>query len=506
MKKRTVEPGSTERPLSERVAHGAFWMVLMQVIDRLLGVASMIVLARLLVPGDFGLVAMAMSIVALAELLGAFGFDMALIQNRNAQREDFDSAWTLNILLGLACGGILTTLAFPASRFYEEPRLVSMIVVLALAPVLGGFANIGTVAFRKEFKFRSEFVYLLTRRVMGFVTTICLALLLKNYWALVFGTVAGRAFGLVLSYMFHPYRPRVALGAARAILGFSGWLVVNHILGFAFHRGAHFVVGKTLGSAALGLHTIAYDIANIPREYMIAPVNRAVYPAYAAISGDKASLARAYLRVLGMTAAIALPAGLGIAAISDVLVGVALGERWLAAAPLLGILAVSSAIGATQTNMVYVYNALGRPHRQTLVMLAYVVVLVPCMLVGVDRWQLEGVALAYLVTGLLHAPLTFTMMARELAFGWRDYARVLLRPSLSAVLMFAVLKPWLRFDPAAGFWPGMAILAGGAALGVALYVSSMLALWALAGRPAGAEREFLDLALRLLRKRAGGPS
>src|SRR5262245_38826014 len=105
-------------------------MVLFKLVDRLLGIASMLILARLLVPADFGLVAMATSVIAVIELASAFSFEIALIQKPNPERVHFDTAWTLNVLLGLGCGAVIAIAAVPASVLYAEPRLIAVLFTL----------------------------------------------------------------------------------------------------------------------------------------------------------------------------------------------------------------------------------------------------------------------------------------------------------------------------------------------------------------------------------------
>src|SRR4029078_12502961 len=113
------------------MAKGAAWMILMRVVERGLGFVSTLLLARLLVPADFGLVAMAMSVFALLEVLGAFSFDMALIQNQQAERKHFDTAWTLAVIYGVVSGMGLIALAWPAATFFGESRLVPIFFALA---------------------------------------------------------------------------------------------------------------------------------------------------------------------------------------------------------------------------------------------------------------------------------------------------------------------------------------------------------------------------------------
>ena len=135
------------------MARGAVWMVLFKLLERSLGMISMLILARLLVPADFGLMAMATSLVALLELITAFGVDTALVQRRDATPAHFNSAWTLNVCAGGAIATMMLLMSWPASVFYREPRVTAVICALAFAAAVQGFENIGVVTFRKEMRF-----------------------------------------------------------------------------------------------------------------------------------------------------------------------------------------------------------------------------------------------------------------------------------------------------------------------------------------------------------------
>src|SRR5438105_1654780 len=135
-----------------KIAAGAAWMVGFKLLDRLIGVLSIVILARLLVPADFGLVALATAVVAMIELLSAFNFDAALIQSQHAVRTHYDTAWTLNIALGTICALLVAVAAFLAASFYEDPRLGPVMLWLALATWIRGLENVGVIDFRKELK------------------------------------------------------------------------------------------------------------------------------------------------------------------------------------------------------------------------------------------------------------------------------------------------------------------------------------------------------------------
>jgi O-antigen/teichoic acid export membrane protein len=188
------------RSIQSRIARGATWMLFFKLVDRGLAFVSTIVLARLLVPADFGLVAMAMSVMALIELASAFGFEVPLIQRTDPGRAHYDTAWTLRLMFGLFCGLATAALALPTAAFYGDPRLTLLMLVLSTSWLIESLENIGTVNFRRELDFRREFIFMLSKRLSAVAVTLVAALATQSYWALIAGTLTGRAVGLVLSY------------------------------------------------------------------------------------------------------------------------------------------------------------------------------------------------------------------------------------------------------------------------------------------------------------------
>ena len=259
-------------------------MVLMRLCDRVIGLASTIVLARLLTPADFGLVAMATSVIALIELATAFGFDVALIQKPTLERRDFDSAWTLSIILYCGCAVVISVVSVPVAVFYGDPRLVKVMLLIGVGWIFSGLENSRIVEFRRSMDFAREFVFSASKRLVGFIVTITAAIVLRNYWALIIGMVTSRAVGCAISYLMIPCRPRIDLSAAGHLLKFSRWLLVNNAMLVSVVRFPHFLIGKILGPQALGLFTVAYDIATLPATELSAPVNRAALPGYSSMA------------------------------------------------------------------------------------------------------------------------------------------------------------------------------------------------------------------------------
>src|SRR5262249_1576393 len=157
------------------------WMLLFRLGDRLAGVISTTVLARLLIPADFGVVAMAMSLIGALELLGAFNFDISLIRTKNVTDAHYNTARTFNVLLGLVNACLLQLLADPAAAFFQEPRVEGIARWLSVYCVVQGFTNIGVVVFQKELQFHREFKLGMIRRLASLCVTLTLAFTLRSY-------------------------------------------------------------------------------------------------------------------------------------------------------------------------------------------------------------------------------------------------------------------------------------------------------------------------------------
>lgn len=475
------------------MARGALWMTAFKASERGIGMLSTVILARLLVPADFGLIAMATSVIAFLELATAFSFDIPLIQNQKADRHHFDTAWTLNLVFHVALAVVLVLVAGPAATFYEEQRLPAVIYVLAAGFLASGFSNIGVVQFRKDLDFGKDFWVMLSKKLIGFAITIPLAFWLKSYWALVAGMVAGNVLSVVATYVLHPYRPRFSLSRAGEMLGFSKWLVLNNAVQFLRLRSPDFIIGKIAGTSALGLFSISYQISALPLTDLVAPINRVVFPGYSKVASQMSLLRGSYCDTLAVIALCALPAGFGIGAIAVPLIDLFLGAKWAAAAPLVGILAIFGALHALHTNSGSIYNAIGKPHLITLTGVCNIVVLVAASLILVQRYGVIGIGVAYLGTSILLTPFNFFVLCRQIGLSARGLIGVLWRPIAASLIMYAGITYTDSVLAASVTLNSLVRLAILIPEGALIYILALSSLWFVIGRPASAAEYRLAL-------------
>ncbi len=491
------QPAAAPAPIDvgRSLLRGSAWMVGLRWGMRSLGLLNTFILARLLTPADFGLVTMAMVVVSLVEVLGQSGQMLALIRLPSPTRAHFDSVWTLNILLGLGITAILWAIAPFAPLYFHAARATLLIHLLALRPLINGFDNVGVVAFRKELQFGREFAFQLLRRVLTMLVTLGVALWLGDWRALVAGILGGQALGTVLSYVMHPYRPRLCLTHIREVLPFSGWVLATYVAQFATDRADEIVVGGIGSPTAMGLYNVASDTATSPTAEVVVPVARALFPVFARISHDAAALRAAYLDVFAATTLICVAIGGGIALVAGDFVAVALGPQWQAAVPLVRVLGIAGALFGIMQNGVPVLNATGHARLAAYLTASRAVVLLAALALAGRFGDILTVAWARAVVTLLFIPGILLALGRVmhatpadmLARAWRPLAAgLVMAAAVGLVHQAAPPVPLLR-------------LPLDAASGAVAYTAAILLLWRAAGAPAGLEAAMVS---RLRRTRA----
>ncbi len=493
-----MTPSSELSRQQTSVVRSAFLTVTMRWTDRLIGFVSTLILARLLVPADFGIVAMGSLVIALADVLLDLGVHIALIRNPHATQAHYDTAWTIRLMQSGFAAALVVLAAPLAAQYFNEPRVTLVIQVMALSFLLQGFENVGVIAFQKEMRFGQDFRFLFAKRMAGFIATVTAAWLLQSYWAMVIGALVGRAFGVLLSYRMHPMRPRLTLEKFGEIFAISQWVLVESIGTYLQGRLHQFVVGGRENAAVLGEYTLAGEISNMPTTELLAPLNRVLFPTFARAKDNLAELKRLFLLAQGVQTLVAMPAAIGLMLVAPELVRVLLGEKWVGVTPFIQIFAFFGFLRAITTSGSYVLMTLGKVR----VLAAMSWVMVGLFAVSVFavfpeagaygiawlRLALTAVGFAIFVGLLLHQMQDLTL---------REVLTSVVRPVIAVVAMSACVHA-----AAVAALPPVALLAVKIVVGAVAYGLAILLLWQLAGRPAGAESYLLGK-LAEARRRGG---
>ena len=460
-------------------------VVAMRWTDRLIGLVSTLVLVRLLVPADFGVVAMAAVVVGLIDVVLDLGVHVALIQKRDAADEDFHTGWTIRLIQSLVAAVIVFAGSWPVAAYYHDPRVVSVMHVMAASILIGGLENIGIVGFQKNMEFGKDFRFFFLKRISGTTVAITAAFLLHSYWALVIGSLASRVAGVIFSYALHPFRPRLSLAKAKEMWSFSQWILVRNIGGYADTRLDKLVVGRRSEATTMGAYTLADEIAALPSTELLAPLGRLLLPAFVETRAAPSNLRRVFLLALGVHAMIGVPAAIGISLVAEELVMAVLGRPWLGAVPYLQALGLINAVLALTASGAYLLLAVGNARVSSYcawLQLLLFGALLAGPFAGADALGIAWLRLAVVAAGL--AAYAYAVVRQVPTMRARDLGAACWRPLAATAVMALMLARWHgSADQGA-----LALLAGKVLVGAATYVVTVLALWFVAGRPAGAER------------------
>jgi PST family polysaccharide transporter len=476
---------------TRRFAAGASWLYGYRWIERLLDFVSILVLARILAPDDFGLVAIAASFVTIIEGLSAFDVNKALIRARDEKRSLYDTAWTLSALRGVLTALIMLSIA----PFVTDGRVGAALAVLALSPLLTGLANPRFVMFERDLVYSKLAVLTLGAKVVSIAVTLWIAIVYRSYWSLIIGLLVGSLLSTLLSYVLRPYRPRISLARFSDIFGFSGWLSLTSVVTTLSMETDKIIVGRLLGLADAGLYFMTQKIGVLPTRELISPLQRILFPSFSELSQDEVRLRRAVLESINVLGSLSLPAGFGFALVASDFVPLALGEQWTAIVPLLTILVPYLGLRATLSMTLPCVMALGRTRLLFWVSFAYALVHLPLFIAGTALFGLLGAIWSIALAGVLYSYLNAWLLQRTLGISLREILRQLKRPLFAAFLMLGAvlaLESVLPIDLVSE-GPSWLSLLIKVSVGGTVYCSALYGFWRLDGRPAGIERRLLQV-------------
>jgi lipopolysaccharide exporter len=486
------DKGASSASITRQAARGVVWAVLMRWVMRLIGLCSTLILARVLSPADFGIVAMGMLMVHFLYELSEFGTSMHLIRAKTIDRDHCDTAWTITVLQGMVTAIALVALARPASTYFNEPRVVEVLYVLAAATMLAALENVGPVLMRRDMQFARDFRFNVFKKLLTFAATVGSALVMRNYWALVVGHVVGMTAGTILSYVVHPYRPRWSLVHAREYLKFGAAIIPLRLANVLREMVGSFMVAGIGNAAIVGSFRVASDMSRMFTKEIVTPMGRGLLPAYSRLAHAPDELSALYQKVLAMVALLCIPAGIATAAVAPDLALVLLGGQWGFAGELMQVLAIAASIYAVSQAMInQILVAAGRERSAAVLAWLRLGITAPILFAGMQMDGAMGLAKASIVSAVACLPVIYLEVRRAVRLTPRELFGMLWRPVLASAAMALAVRalPLASIDLAlVRLMIQVAVAAG--VLFVTLYV-----LWLLCGRPNSAERA----ALRILR-------
>lgn len=485
-----------------KIASGAGWIFSTRLVVNLLGLVSSFVLARLLTPEDFGLVATAIAIRAVVSSVVALSPGLALIRLPRIGRSHLNTAWTLSILRSCLVALALSAAAYPVGMIYDDQRLFLILLVISADALVSGFANPALIVLEKRITFWQLFVRQAAEKLSSLTVALLIAFLTGSYWALVLGGLAASVVSVALSFAILPYRPAFSLKRFGTIWSFTQWLSFIEVLKTASNQLEFFLIPAFFSTAALGKYSFGRQIAQLPVQEVVGPIARTLFPAFSMFGGDRKQLRRVFLETQQLFFFLSLPAGVGVALVAKPLVALFLGEQWIGTELVIQVLSPILAVEVLAGPARQVLMALGETRALFGIALKNMLLKVPLMFVGIYFFGLYGLLAALGFAGLVWTARMAIVSAEELDISLSVQLRYLARTAISAAIMaVAVLALQAEIVVAAPSDVDRAVsLAASVAAGVVVYLGCHWLLWLRGGRPVGPEQTILNQVRQLRQK------
>ena len=324
-------------------------------LSKALGLISTIVLARLLTPEDFGVVAICTLVIYFFELFSNIGTKQYLLSKHTLNKSDLDIAWTLNALLKGTMAFFVWVFAGDIAGFLNSPSIESGIEFSSLILLLLGLENPAINIAKRELNYKGIFYLTITAKVISFLAGIFLAYTLRSYWALIYATLINFFIMTVGSYYVRPYKPTLSFKGLTEQWTFSKWILLKGFVGYSKAKGDTFILAKFFNKSDLGLYNIAKDLSMIVYEQIALPIADIITSEVGKSSKNATEAATKIESYFVNLMSILLPATLGIMVLSQDIVIVLLGEQWRDSAGILNNLAL---IGMSSSCILIVTSAL----------------------------------------------------------------------------------------------------------------------------------------------------
>ena len=422
--------------LKQQTITGALWSLVQRWGSRLWGMAVFFLLARLLGPETFGLVAYAGVFVAVADVFLSQGFVKAIIQREDLKDEHLSTAFWANIVTGIAITVIVFFAAPTIARLAQEPELSAILRWLSLSFTIGSFANVQDAQLQRSFDYKKLALRTMTGLVVGGVVGVVMAFSGFGVWSLVAQQLVSIGLSTIMLWILSSWKPKLffSLTHFRELFAFESNDLGSRALNLINRRADDLLIGYFLGSVALGFYSTAYRLYYIVSELFSSAVTSVSFSAISRTQGNLAKTRHAFYSLVEMVSLVAFPAFAGLALTAPILVPFALGEEWLPSVPVLQILCVVGALQAVSIFNFTVVSGLGKPRWQFVFSLVSAVINLVAFL-SVVRFGIIAVAAAYTIRAYLMTPVSLYAVKRFAQISYRAYFKLFLAPILSTLVM-----------------------------------------------------------------------
>ncbi|MBI4355940.1 MAG: lipopolysaccharide biosynthesis protein [Candidatus Omnitrophica bacterium] len=448
--------------LKSATLSGIAWVLVASGSQKVLGIATTIVLARLLSPGDFGLFALAFVLIDGFGLFKSLGVDLALIRQQERVDEAADTAFCLLPFIGLSLSALLYVAAPWAAVLLRHPEVAPLVRALSAIFVFSCLAQVPNILMQKRLWFWKRGLAETVATISYAAAAIGLAVAGCGVWSLVYAYLLKTAVHLAMVWSFAGWRPRLQFRWELAVqmLRYGKYILGGSLLMFVKNNVDNVIVGALLGTTALGYYALAFNLSTFTSAHVTGRMFGVLFPAFSQLQDDDAALCRAFLKALKLIALISVPFGLALVVLAPMVLQTIYGSQWLAASEVLRLLAVGGMLKALGGSQSPVLLAKGRARVDFWVNVAHVGSFLVFIVPLTRLWGLRGAGYVVLLSGGVSFLVGMWRVRRVLPVSWSAIATAMRPALIGSVLMLAVFEGLTLWRQGFTAWPSTLSIPG----------------------------------------------
>jgi O-antigen/teichoic acid export membrane protein len=462
--------------LKIKTINAFLWVSSAKIVNQLVSWLITILLARLLLPSDFGLIGMAWIFIGFLDLMNELGVGAAIIQKKNLDEDDLNSTFWISVLSGLFFYLTAFLLAPGVASFFNNDKLTSVLRVLSLVFIIGALKTIPFNLLTKELAFAKRSIAEFLSVLIGGIFSGTLALLGGGVWSIVYGTLLQNLILSALAFYFAPWKPKPVflLEKVKQLLSFGVSIAGSRVLWYFYTSSDSLVIGKFLGDKFLGFYSMAFQLSTMPVQKVTAIVNQVTFSVFSKLQDEKESLQVYFLKITRFVSLITFPCSVGLFLVSESLIKVILTEKWLPILTTFRILCLMGLLKSVDAIIPPLLMAKGKPQIMFRYTLLCFIFLPLSFLIGAKSYQINGVAFAWITVYPVLSVYLFNHGLSELDLSLLQYMQSLFPAIFASLLMALVVLTFQLVDKTFYGKSAHFTLIGSCLLGVVSYVIFLL--------------------------------
>lgn len=378
----------------------------LRVVTRSLALVKIAILARILVPAQFGIYGIATLVLGFLEMLTETGINIFLIQKKEKIDEYVNSAWVVSILRGFLIGILIFVLAPFIASYFKNENAVFILYLVSVVPVIRGFINPSCIKYQKNLEFNKQFKYDSVIFFVDAIFAISLGIITKSENSFIYAMIISTLLEVLLSFIYFKPTPKFIFEKEKTmeVINRGKWITGAGVFNYLFQNIDDILVGRVLGTTSLGIYQQAYKISTLPVSEVGEVFNKVTFPIYVNLKDDTKRLKQAFLKTLTIISLLVIPFGFVVFRFPIEIINFILGANWIPAAPVLQLLAIYGVVKAISNSFFSLFLGIGKQEVVTYITLASTLCLVAILYPLIKIFGILGAGYATIIATVLSLP------------------------------------------------------------------------------------------------------